>query len=207
MTSDFLFWAGHVPVHVAQLSGLEGFADDFEINEGISHAGDFSPDAYYGMVPDFPDDTLLADQLCNISSHTVVSQRVQTFLAAQKLVALELLKARVLNHRKRDVGEPYYIVHPVGTVACLDRAACNIISEDEFGIDKLEKVAIVADRVPPDRLIFRIENLSRYVCVRRELAQAIDQQNFIGIRWVEPEEMGNGLRLPADLTSLPPRAS
>lgn len=204
MASEFLFWACKVPEHVALLSTIEGFEDDFEINEGVSHAGDFPSDASFSFDPDFPNNTLLADQHSNNNSFTLVSKRVQELLLSKAGPELELLQVKVLDHKKRDVGAPYFIVHPVGTVTCLDRPACNILKEDEFGIDKLEKVVIESHKVPKDRLIFRIENLARYVCVRRELAQIIDKAGFTGIRWVELEEMA-GRKLPADLTTLPPR--
>jgi hypothetical protein len=205
MASEFLFWACKVPSHVALFTGLEGFEDDFEINEGVSHAHDFPSDTYFTFDPDYPNDTVLADQHRNTNSWTVVSKRVRELLASTAGPGLELLQVKVLDHKKRDVGAPYYIVHPAGTVTCLNRPACNILIEDEFGIDKLEKLVIESQKVPKDRLIFRIENLSRYVCVRRELAQTIDKAGFAGIRWVEPEEM-TGRKLPADLSSLPPRS-
>jgi hypothetical protein len=205
MASEFLFWACKIPSHAAQLSGLEGFDDDFEINEGVSHAGDFPSDASFTFDPDYPNDTLLVDQHSNTNSFVLVSKRVQELLVSKAGPDLELLQVKVLDHKKRDVGAPYYIVHPVGTVTCLNRPACKILIEDEFGIDKLEKVVIESQKVPKERLIFRIENLSRYVCVRRELAQIIDKASFTGIRWVEPEEL-EGRKLPADLSSLPARA-
>lgn len=205
MASEFVFWAGTTPTHVAQLSGLEGFDDDFEINQGISHASDFPAGAYFPMDPDYPNDTLLADQLCNTNSFTLVSARVRELLVGKKLRDLELLEARVQDHKTRDVGAPFFIVHPLGTVTCLNRAACNITKEDEFRIKKLERVVIEPKQVPADRLIFRIENLARYICVRRELAQAIDKLKGTGIRWVELEELGGDETLPPDLSSLAPR--
>ena len=204
MASEILFWACKVPKHVPILSGLEGFDDDFEINEGLAHAHDFPSDAVFRFDPDYPNDTLLADQHRNTNSFVLVSKRVQELLTSAGGPELELLQVKVLDHKKRDVGAPYFIVHPVGTVACLNRPACNILEEDEFGIEKLGKLVVESQKIPKDRLIFRIENLSRYVCVRRELAQTIDKAGFTGIRWVEPTEL-EGRDLPADLTSLPPR--
>lgn len=204
LASEFLFWAGTTPPHVAQLGSIDGFAQDFHINLGVSHASDFPADAAFTMDPDYPDNTLLADQLCNNNSFTLVSARVRDALLSEKLKELELLPVRVLDHRKRDVGSPYYIVHPLGALTCLNRVACNILKENESRIRKLEKLVIDHEQIPKDRMIFRIENLTRYVCVRRELAQRIDNLNATGIRWVDPEELG-GQIIPADLSSLPPR--
>ncbi|MET0391343.1 MAG: DUF1629 domain-containing protein [Polyangiales bacterium] len=206
MAFNYVFWSTKVPRNVAHLDSLVGFEDDFEIADGISHAADIPDDVYFDMRQDFPDNTLLADQHSNTNAFVLVSQRLRDFLAERVPEGIELLPTHIHDHKGKQVPEPYYIVNPLGTYPLLDEPRCNIVERSERRIIKLERLAIHEDRIPANRPLLRIDQLARYVAIRRDLADAISSGQFTGLRWVEPVELEN-IRIPADLVSLRPRKS
>jgi len=205
MAFDYVFWAAVVGDNTVRLTHLEGFSEDFELEEGIAHAHDYPDDARFAMSPDWPNSTILADHLSNISSLVVISPRLHDFVSTRADEKTEFLPTRVMDHKGKQLAERYWIVNPVGQAACLDGERCGVSKEMGISIEQMSHFAVVDAAVPRERRLFRMERLARYVLVHRELAKAIDAAGFTGNRWVEPSEI-LGRRIPADLTDLPPRA-
>lgn len=201
MTFNYVFWAAKTSEEVARLSSLTGFDDDFEIDDGVSHAHDFPADAHFRMHPDWPTSTVLADRLSNTSSLVVISSKLRDFLSDKIDERAELLPTIVFDHKGKALKTPYYIVHPVGQVKLLDYDACEVVDEIGPCIEEMKHFVIVEKPELDGRALFRAEHLARYVLIRRDLAQSIDEAGFTGNRWVEPEEL-RGREIPADLTDL-----
>ena len=59
---------------------------------------------------------------------------------------------------------------------------------DDDAISEVEKLVLDESRIG-DRKLFRINNYFNIVLVRRDLAKAIDDAGFEGMRWKEIEDL------------------
>jgi hypothetical protein len=201
MAFDYLFWGALDLDNVAHLHGLNGFDDDFELDEGIPHAHDFPDDASFAMNKDFPNHTQLADNLINTSSTVLISRKLRDFLEQYGTPDVEYLETRIINHKGKEIAERYSIVHPTVVADCIDRKKSQVTEDSNGSIERMAAFALIDANIP-DRPIFRVAGLGTFIVVRRDLAAAIDQAGFTGNRWVEASKLAN-IELPPSVTSMP----
>jgi uncharacterized protein DUF1629 len=185
--SDFVIWQARIVPQACVLNKLIGVDNEFELNDGITRAANFPPSAGFQMDPDKPRWTLLVDNVFNVCMLLVGSQRLKEFLESRGIVKMEYLPVGIINHKRKRAPESYFILHPIDPVECLDinRSGVTWSQIDNQIINEVRHLAIDASKIPADRMIFRPRYFSDVVLVRRELAVAIDQEDFTGIRWVE----------------------
>ncbi|MEM9378336.1 MAG: DUF1629 domain-containing protein [Planctomycetota bacterium] len=187
---DYLVWEPDWRDGVCRLSALEGVEDQADLAYSLPRAHDFPSAARFAMDPDFPHDTLLADRLVNLSGLVVASERIANYLRSKELPFVEYLPVSVVDHRGRDVGEPYFIVHPVEPVECLDVDACaprwNKIRPGK--IRGVRQLALDPERVDASRGIFACDAFHKPKLIRRDLARDMTDFGFTGSRFVETEE-------------------
>ncbi len=200
MSFDHVFWAVDKANNAARMNGLEGFDDDYMINEGEPVAPNPSnpPEEEY---PDnatlhwdrsFPKDTIMTDTLANSNGFMVVSSKTKEFLVDYGVPNVELLPVTVFNHRKRAVKTPYYIVHPVPPIELLDIEACDVEwrgSRVDEAIKQMANFVLDATKVVDLPPIFRLGRISKYVMVHRKLAEAMDAHGLVGNGWIEPKSL------------------
>jgi hypothetical protein len=189
-TPKYLIWESRAVPNVCTLDELRGFEDTLELNKGVPWAAKFPADVAFTMHPDFPNNTLLGDNLINNEMLLVVSKRLKEFLEARALPKVEYLQVTIVNHKGRPASRDYFIVHPVDPVDCLDLAKCQakISRIDGETVQRLKQLALDEARLDPDRQLFRPKFYYDIALARTDLAAAIDAAGFTGIRWVEPED-------------------
>lgn len=191
MAFEHVFWAYRETPHGCRLQGLQNVEKGFQISDGVPRQANFSGDAHFTMNPDFPDDTIMLDNLKNTSVHIVASERLKRFLEGQQLPNMEYLPVTIFNHKSRPVSPPYFIIHPIHPVDCIDFDASEA-TWDELDDEAIERIGnFVVDDSKCDALppLFRPNGLSRHLLVHRELAAALDAQGFTGNGWVEPSAL------------------
>jgi hypothetical protein len=196
MEFNHLFWAHQRVPHGCWVLEMTGIEDDFEIDYGIEQKDDFGENATFEMDPDWANDTLTPDHLNNIQGYILVSERLCDFLRAKELPSVQYLPVTVKNHKGRPLKPPYFLVHPTGTVDCIDLAASGV----EYGrlakteIQKFTELVIDPAKAAALRPLCRLKHLSRYVAVERSLVQAMEAAGFTGNGFVPASKMaGNNL--------------
>jgi hypothetical protein len=172
------------------LGSINGVERKWELREGISRAKDFSPTAECAMDPEFPDNTLLADNLANTAGAIIASTPLKSFLESRKVPKVEYLPITIIDHRGKPASRDYFIIHPVDPVDCLDLEKCEPTwnAVESSWIRKVKRLALDETRLPADRVLFRPQAFHLVILVRRELADAIDGQGLTGIRWLELDQ-------------------
>lgn len=184
-----VFETAEIP-HVCVLSELMGIEKPYQLRNGVPLADSLSGEAAFKMDPDYPTDTVLADCLINRHRQFIASSRLKAFLETRRLVDVEYLPVDIIDHKGRPIKQPYYIVHPIHPVDCLDIEKCGAKWSriDKTAIQKVEALVIDASKVDPKREFFRPKHFHWVILVRSDLADAIDAQGFTGIRWIDPKD-------------------
>src|SRR5215813_4176184 len=125
MKLNYVIWdAKNVPNAVV-LDGLENVEDEWELNEGVPRAANFTEDGTFRMNPDRSYDTLLTDNLQNIDMLIVASRRLKEFLEQWDLEKVEYLPITILDHKGKPTRDSYFIIHPIEPVSLLNPAKCG----------------------------------------------------------------------------------
>lgn len=182
---EFWIWRAGRETQSCRLTRLEGFDEDHLLRRGEALSERWPTDVRYHMDPAAPNDMRLCDNVKSIKPVIVASARLSDFLRQQAGPAIECLPIAIVNHKRRVEAQPFFIVRPLGLVDALDRERSkptwSKISPDS--IEVVKRLVVDADRVPQDRLLFRLQHYMRVILVRRRLAQAIDEAGFTNIQW------------------------
>ena len=186
--ADYVLWVASTRVKNACVLGdMRGFQDIYDLKSGVSFVESFPPDVEFEMNPDFPDNIVLTDNLINEEGLIVGSGKLKQFLESRGANRLEYLAVSIRDHKGRIASKDYYVLNPIDPVECLDDessvAEPSLILPDE--IDSVQTLVLNVERIDPKREIFRIARFPIVTVVHRRLAEAIDQQGFTGVRWLE----------------------
>jgi hypothetical protein len=119
----------------------------------------------------------------------VASSRLKTFIESQAPAHVEYLPVTIVDHRGKPVKREYFIIHPVDPADCLDLEQCEPTwsAIDKTKIKRVKKLVIDETKVGKDRVLFKPQSFYNIILARRELAEALDKEHFIGLSWIEPE--------------------
>lgn len=188
MGSNYVMWRYKAADDAVVLGDFKGVRDKYPLHDGMPQAGRFPADASFHMHPDFPTHLLLQDSVLNSDMCIVVSERLKTALEKLAPPKVELLPVAIVDHKQRKVPEPFFLVHPIEPVDCIDRDASGAEMDeivDPDAIESVRQMVLDESRIPPERTVFRLKNYWGAVVVRRDIAQALDQGGFSGVRWLE----------------------
>lgn len=188
----FVYWDSLQHKRDASLTDLVGIEHTHPLVSGVPY-GDAIPSAVsFSMRPDEPKRTRLTDSPPNTSSVVVASGRLADFFRQQNVPDVEYLPVTILDPSGAPTPAPYWILHPVHPVDCLDLdgagARYSAILPGE--IAQVERLRLHEDRVPPEKVFFRARSFTRVVLVRRALADAISARGFTGIDWMALDRYG-----------------
>ena len=187
--SNYVIWTQKREELACVLNTFENVDKLYEFRRGISRIDDFPKNALFTQDMDFPKNTRLIDNLCNVNSLIVASERLKLFLESRKITQIEYLPVSILDHQGNIASSSYYIIHPIHSIDCLDLEMSDPTwsKVTKNSIRSVKKLVLNEDKIPTDREMFRLQKYLLPVLVKRELAQAIDKASFSGIRWVKPE--------------------
>ncbi len=189
-TATYLMWSHAVVGSSCRVTDVVNVDKAWQLQKGVSRARTFPADAEVHMHPRSPKSVGLTDNLRNGARLVVASAELTNFLRGQELKQVEYLPVTVKNHKGRAVKVPYFIVHPVEPIDCLDIAASNptmneIIPSD---IDWVEQIVLDHARIDPARRLFRVARFSNIVFVRDDLAKAVSDGGFSGVAFENLDE-------------------
>lgn len=187
MSADHLVWRATTGGKYCVLKGLSGVRKQYEVKRGVSRANGWPDDAHFKMDEDYPKQVALADNLSNMDDIVVVSNTLKELVEGRAPPSLEILPVRVINHKGRDAGAPFWILSPLAVVDCIDLAASNALfgALNPAQIVGLDRLVLDPARIPADLPLFRAKNLELRVLVRRDLADAIVAEGFTGLLFAE----------------------
>ena len=189
ISDDLLLWRYQSSEGACVLQDFTGLDETFRLHLGTPLGASFPGDVAFHMHPDFPHDLMLTDSLLNSDQCLVVSARLRAALAALEPVKVEFLPVAIIDHKKRKVPDPYFIVHPIEPVDCIDRARSDVKTSriTPTKISAMKRMVLDPARVPAERTIFRLRDYWGVIVVRRAVAEALDKGGFTGVRWLEPK--------------------
>lgn len=175
---------------VAVLGALKGVEDDYELLKGVPRAEDFPDDAAFRFSDDYPRNLQLEDFLLNQNKLLVASARARALFEAEALVNVEYLPVTVLNHKGREIEEPYTIVHQVEPQKAIDEAKSTfeVNQIDPERIFYLSSLVLDEAKVDPAVRLFRLARFGQMPVFRRDLAEAVTAAGLTGIRFHELDE-------------------
>ena len=186
-----LVWGAARVEGACSLAELSGLDREHRLTRAVPLAAEWPSDVRYAMDRFSPKDMVLLDSVRNTKRILVVSKRLADFAAEHGGPGIEYLPVEIIDHKKRPVRDPYFILHVVGLHDCLDLDKCKPVWSEiaTEKADEMKKFVLDPSKLPSDRKIFRPRYYIYPVLVQRALARAIDAAGFTGIRWVEPAEL------------------
>lgn len=187
MKNDYVIWRYKDEKYACALKGLEGVENDYEILKGISLINYFPNTAVFRLDPDYPNDTLLLDSIFNIDKLIIGSSRLKDFFESRASQFIEYLPVNIIDHKDKPIDTSYFIINPITHLDCIDLNQSEV-TWGKINPNRIQRVArLVIDysKVDATRDLFRMAKFSDVVLVKRNVARAIDEAGFTGIRWLE----------------------
>lgn len=186
---DYVFWKTKTEPGYCVCTALQGFDEEFLIAYGQSVAEQFPEDTFYKMSNEFPKDIQLADAIDNYDSYLLVSPRLGAFIKNEVNGDIEFLPTKILNHKGRVASDEYLIVNvlDIHDAIDLDQSEVKWNRIDPDKITKFRKLVLKEDRIPLECQMLRLKHFPNRVLVQRDLAEAIQDQGFTGVSFVETE--------------------
>jgi hypothetical protein len=187
MATNFLLWpnANQEP-YSAVLGVLKGLdaKQQFSIWQGEPWKGEF-PAVQFSFDPDFPDNTVLSDNLMNRDHMIIASEKLKDFVLAAKPELVECHPVKVKDHKGKPT-KPYFMINPLSPIDCLDHDASGAVARPSMKsqILRVNKIVLREEALKGNRVLFRIAGYTQARLVRRDIAQAIEK-SFPGIKFRE----------------------
>lgn len=184
MAIEPLVWEWDVGESFAVLTPIRNVEDVHEFSKGVPRKKGFPADAYFDMDPKFKKFVALADNMKNGERMLVVSRRLKEFIEARNPRRVEYLSVGLHNHKKKQVAEVYFVVHPTAVVDCIDTKKSDIVwnAIDKDKIAACNRMVLRPGAIDGKHLLFRPRHLEYYVMVHPELADALLQEGYTGLR-------------------------
>jgi hypothetical protein len=164
--------------------------DSYLLHEGVAVKSWFPTDTIFQLAEHHG--SKLTDSIPNTLHMLIVSEKMKEALEEKSGAEIEFLPVRIRNQRGRVVQEPYFIANVVGTVECVDRERskfwCSEIRPDQ--VFHFYRLALDAEKIPPNTRLFRLKEKSNLVIVREDLADAILHAGCDGMIFQEMDDYG-----------------
>ena len=188
--SDYVIWKNVQRKNETCLRDFKGLDKTFPLLVGRSLKDTFPDNVTFSMDADEPNRMLLTDSPTNTSLVVVGSERLAKFFQDNNVPAVEYLPVAILNHKEKPIKEPYFILHPIDPIDCLNLQGVKVqyskILPDK--INRLDRVVLFEDNIPPEIVYFRCKALDLIIVVKRTFAEALSATGFTGFEWKELEE-------------------
>jgi hypothetical protein len=190
---DLVIWSQKNEGSSCVLEPPAGIDRAWELKEGVPRLATFPPDARFRMSDDHKRNIGLTDNLINLSGLAVISERLKNFLEGRSLKNVEYLPVTIVNHKKRQVKEPYFILHAVIPQDCLDvqKSGCSYNAIIPTDINNVKALVIEPARLDPDVRLFRLKDFGAPLLISRDLAGEILKGGFRGVSFIELQDYGS----------------
>ena len=159
-----------------------------EINDGISVINDWPEGLTIQYSKDRPEGIILTDQITNVMSWLIASEKFKTSLEQLDLDFIEFLPVSFLDHKGRDRKEPYWIINFTKLFPAVDRS--KSVCEDSVGgtLDYFEKLVLTEEIQKNGPPIFCLEEQPSLFLFREDFKSKIEKNGLTGFRFVPTDE-------------------
>ena len=189
MKGEFVIWTYKTVKHASavKLAPGSGFRDTGgALRNGRTLKQSFPAGVRLTMPADRPMNTLLPDNVYNVNMMIVASKRLEDHLEKHAVPDVEYLPVVVINHKGDPVPDPFFIVHPVNHLDCVDEERSVFRRSDiDNSFEQFDRMVIDPKRVPPERQLFRISGYWDATLLRRTFADALAREKFSGLAFEE----------------------
>lgn len=182
---NILLWRDIAPPGTCQL-GSPRLWSVVKLHAGQSVIGEYPGGLSYRMSDLFPDDILLRDNF-EVAGQVLVSGKLKGFIEqALPDHEMEFLPISILNHKDRVESDDYFILHPIGTVDCIDidRSKVRWNPLKKKVIDACKGLVFKPDGVPPGLKLFRPQYWGFNILVSQDFAHQLTEAGFTGLRFI-----------------------
>jgi hypothetical protein len=160
----------------------KGATKTYLVDQGKSFAGHLPKDAKVRLDKRHKG-TKLCDFISNVASWLIVSEKVRAILAAEPNPS-EVYPLKVLDLKGRPIKAPYFFVHPIGTVDCVDlrRSEYNRSSMEPDMIMSFQRLLLHQKKIPSDRTLFRLKEFPVTTIIRSDL---LDKLKVAGVKGIQ----------------------
>lgn len=125
----------------------------------------------------------LDDFIENNMEWLIVSEKVRAIFAAEPNPS-EVYPLRVLDLKGRPLKTPYFFIHPVGTVDCVDlvKSEYRRSSMEPDTIMAFQRLVLHLRKIPRDRTLFRLKESPTTYIIRGDLLDKLAYAEVDGIK-------------------------
>jgi hypothetical protein len=155
--------------------------ESFEIVGDVQLASRWPADAKATLTDGSAKKPALDDSMLNTDRLRIVSARLKKALEDLEVTDVEFLPVKLENDSKM-LDVTCYIVHPINRPDCLDlkasEAKMSVIAPTK--VNRVKRIVLKSD---PDRKLFIISNYNNTYIIRWDIAEALSEIGFSGVRW------------------------
>lgn len=163
--------------------------DDEPLYTGQSLVSGWPDDVTARMKDEYPDDIELADNLY-YPMHPIVSERIVGVLKnALPEGSVEFLPVTIINHKGRAEEAPYYILHALEVIDCIDQEASEV-DWNPLAPDRITDcmgLVFIENSIPDNSKLFRLKHWGSVIIIRSDLAEQLESEGFTGLYFPEAE--------------------
>jgi hypothetical protein len=159
-----------------------GATDTFLVGKGLPYGGRLPADPFVQLDHKHKG-MKLEDFVENNMQWLIVSEKVCGLLD-NETNRCEVYPLKVLDLKGRPVKVPYFFVHPVGTVDCvnLEKSEYRRSAIEPDMIASIQRLVLLQDKIPPDRTLFRLKESPRTYIIRSDLLNKFAEAEVKGIK-------------------------
>ncbi len=186
-----------------QVERLNDFPDSWILSEGQLIGDEYPKNAHFQFHK--TEGNLLTDYVNNIYGAMLVSQKFRDLLENMGIdeTCVQYLPFTLSDKKGKPFEGTFYIVNPLLTVECLDFERIKLAAEeDQYYLDdpevfrysgiqydsaekmqvyNLRFIIVDPDKIPDDKLIFRIKEIPKHIIIRSDIIQQIYDTGLTGM--------------------------
>ncbi len=186
-----------------QVEDLTDFIDSWMLRKGRIIEDEYPKDAHFQFHK--TEGNLLTDYVNNIYGAFMISQKLKDLLDSFDIdeTVVQYLPFKLSDKKGRPFDGTFYIVNPLESVECLDIDQIAVAAKNskyyhdtpkifhysgiQYTSDAREKVLNLSfiivdkDKIPDDKLIFRIKEIPDHIIIRNDVMQKILDSGLTGM--------------------------
>lgn len=190
---DYVGWGTTTQPKFARLELLDEASSCWELNDGVSVAGNFLGEKAFGMNPKHKKNNVLGDAVGSVYGDGVpiISEKMRQILASFSPQEIEFLPLVIFGLKGEITSTTHTIANTFHVVDALDQDQMDIVWNpmDRGSIVSTDKVVLDPSKLETAPPIFRPKFFECTVLLRRDVANAILASGAAGIYFQELSEI------------------
>lgn len=188
--NSYVAWLPNSQPNFCNLGALNGVENPLDLRKGVRMT-DWPSGANLHMDPNYPKNVELPDNVRNQPDAIVVSTRLKEFLESKDLINTEYLPVQIVNHKGKLAADDYFLLNFYKQQDCIDKDNSDLMWNpiDSTLIAACKNLVIDEAAVEAGAFLFPLAHFVQTKLIRRDIADAIVQQGFSGVRFIELDKV------------------